>query len=74
MKVPALLQRRSKGPVLAELHLGDDVLHIVEVKVKGGTLYALGTKKKVGYYWMIPPTTKATLWETMKQMWDIIVE
>ena len=73
-KVPALLVRTNKRPVLAVLHLGDDVLHIVEVKVRGGNLYALGAKKKVGYYWMIPPTTKATLWKTMKEMWDITVE
>ena len=73
-KVPALLVRTNKRPVLAVLHLGDDALHVVEVKVRGENLYALGVKRRVSYYWMIPPTTKTNLWKVMQEMWDIIVE
>ena len=73
-KIPALLERRSKGPILAVLRIQDEVLHIVEVTCKGGTQYALGCKQKAGgYKWILGPTGKAELWNAMKETWDVKV-
>jgi len=74
VKAPAFLVRYpNKRPVLAVLHTQDQILHIVEISVKGGFKYALGLKQKVGYSWVINPTDKATLWEAMQERWNITV-
>jgi len=74
VKAPAFLVRyRDKRPVLAVLHTQDQILHIVEISVKGGFKYALGLKQKVGYRWVIPPTNKTTLWDAMQERWNITV-
>ena len=74
VKAPAFLVRyRDKRPVLATLHTQDQILHVVEVSVKGGYKSALGLKQKVGYRWVIEPTDKATLWKNMQERWDITV-
>jgi len=74
VKAPAFLVRyTTKRPILAVLHTQDQILHIVEISVKGGYKYALGAKQKVGYRWIINPTDKATLWDAMQERWNITV-
>jgi hypothetical protein len=73
-KVPALLVRHlDKRPVLAKLQTQDQTLHVVEVRVKGGYKYALGEKQAVGYRWVINPTDKVALWNSMRERWNITV-
>jgi hypothetical protein len=74
VKAPALLVRHlDKRPVLAKLQTQDQTLHIVEVRVKGGYKYALGEKQAVGYRWVINPTDKVALWNSMRERWNITV-
>ena len=74
VKAPAFLVRyRDKRPVLATLHTQDQILHVIEVSIKGGHKYALGLKQNVSYCWVIEPTDKATLWKNMQERWDITV-
>jgi hypothetical protein len=74
MKRPATLVRTHKRPVLATLYVGEDTFHVVEVVSRGGPKYALGSKVKSGFNWVIGPTGKAELWEKMKETWDITVK
>ena len=73
-KIPALLVRHNKRPILATVYIGEDTFYVVEVTSRGGPKYALGNKVKTGFYWLIPPTTKAELWNAMKQAWEITIE
>lgn len=74
VKAPAFLVRyTNKRPILAVLHTQDQILHIVEISVKGGYKYALGVKQKVGYRWIVNPTDKSTLWDAMQERWNITV-
>jgi len=74
-KVPALLTRKSvKYPILAKLTVQEHTFYVVEVTCKGGPRYALGSKVKSGFHWVLGPIGKTELWTKMKEVWDITVE
>jgi len=63
----------DKSPLLAKLHTQSQVFHVVEIRVKGGHKYALGEKQHVGYRWIIGPMSKSTLWENIKERWNVSI-
>ena len=73
-KIPAVLVRVQRRPILAILYVQDETFYVVEVVAKGGTKYALGSKAKGGLNWVIKPTSdKTSLWEEMKKVWDVTI-
>jgi hypothetical protein len=73
-KIPAVLVRVQRRPILAKLIVQDETFYVVEVTCKGGFKYALGCKTKGGLNWLISPMTKTELWEEMKKTWEITVK
>jgi len=68
-----LVRRPDKSPLLAKLYTQSQVFHVVEIRVKGGHKYALGEKQRVGYRWVVNPTDKTTLWENIKERWNVSI-